>query len=196
MRRHCIRGCIAQLKPIAGYVNICPGVRKKAETEWSEGSPNTVALAGTIHDRPVEVASRSTFGHWELDSVIGHRRTSGIHTTVERHSRFMVARRLDRVDAQASLAPQIRIVPALPAHALSSITVDNWPEFGYRQVLAAQTRFPTYFCDPYSVWQRRTIEHFNERLRRYWPKKTRFDNFTPPNQYSPRLTVGARRGNS
>ncbi|MDR9397401.1 IS30 family transposase, partial [Pontimonas sp.] len=37
---------------------------------------------------------------------------------------------------------------------------------------------PTYFCDPYSAWQRGTNEHFNGRLRRYIPKKTRFDTFT------------------
>ena len=108
----------------------------------------------SIHDRPGEVASRSTFGHWESDSVIGHGRTSGIHATVERHPRFMVARKLDRVDAQAALAAQLRIVSTLPAHAVSSITLDNGSEFAYHHVLADQTGIPTYFCDPYSAWQR------------------------------------------
>ena len=36
----------------------------------------------------------------------------------------------------------------------------------------------TYFADPYSSWQRGSNENRNERIRRYLPKKTSFDDLT------------------
>lgn len=29
---------------------------------------------------------------------------------------------------------------------------------------------PIYFCDPYSSWQKGTIENFNKQVRKYIPK--------------------------
>ncbi|MBU0576070.1 IS30 family transposase [Patescibacteria group bacterium] len=45
----------------------------------------------SIHDRPEEVESREVFGHWEGDSIEGKNHQGGIHTEVERKTRFMLA---------------------------------------------------------------------------------------------------------
>src|SRR5918992_2467980 len=42
----------------------------------------------SIRHRPVEISSREEFGHWEGDTIVGDGRKSGIHTEVERISRF------------------------------------------------------------------------------------------------------------
>jgi IS30 family transposase len=49
-------------------------------------------------------------------------------------------------------------------------------EFAFHHKLADTVGALTYFCDPYSSFQRGTNEHFNGRIRRYLPKGTSFDD--------------------
>jgi IS30 family transposase len=131
-----------------------------------------------LDQRPVEVLSRECFGHGESDLVIGKNRSTGLHTTVERQSRFLQARKLGHVTASETFTAQQDIYARLPAHAVASVTVDNGSEFSHHHQLADTIGVPTYFCDPYSAWQRGTNEHVNGRLRRYFPKGTDFADVT------------------
>src|SRR5579862_6857560 len=47
----------------------------------------------SIHERPVEIDKRIQIGHWEGDTVEGRGHNEGIHTEVERVSRFLLAKR-------------------------------------------------------------------------------------------------------
>lgn len=131
-----------------------------------------------IHDRPAEIEDRVEFGHWEADSVLGVKGTGGIHTEVERTSRYLVATKITTITAQATLDAQQAMITALPAHAVKSITADNGSEFAWHHKLADTTGVPTYFAVPYSAWQRGTNEHFNGRIRKYIPKHTRLDTIS------------------
>ena len=131
-----------------------------------------------IHHRPAEVEDRAEFGHWEADSVLGARGTGALHTEVERTSRFLVATKINAPAAHATMAAQQAMINRLPAHAVKSITADNGSEFAWHYKLADATGVPTYFAVPYSSWQRGTNEHFNGRIRKYLPKRTRFDTIT------------------
>ncbi|MEX2430708.1 MAG: IS30 family transposase [Dehalococcoidia bacterium] len=122
----------------------------------------------SIHDRPAEIEDRQQFGHWESDSVLGAASTGGIHTSVERTSRYYQAVKIDAVTAAATVAAQLTMFTHLPPHAVRSITADNGSEFAHHYALA----------DPYSAYQRGSNEHFNGRLRRYLPKGTHFDDLT------------------
>lgn len=128
----------------------------------------------SIHDRPTEVEDRDEFGHWEADSVLGLRGTGASHTEVERVSRYYRAFPITSTTAEETVATQIEYFSTLPAHAVKSVTVDNGSEFAYRYKLADTVAVPTYFADPYSAYQRGSNEHFNGRLRRYFPKGTSF----------------------
>lgn len=130
----------------------------------------------SIHERPVDVEDRLEFGHWESDSVLGARGSGGLHTSVERRSRYLTAVKLPAITAQATLAAQQAICAPLPAHAVRSVTADNGSEFAHHYQLADTLAIPTYFADPYSAYQRGTNEHFNGRIRRYLPKGTSFEN--------------------
>lgn len=132
----------------------------------------------SLSHRPDEVTTRTTFGHWESDSIIGASNTGGIHTSVERKSRFLCAVKIPAITAVNTLEAQHQMFASLPAHAVASVTADNGSEFAHHYKLADTLGIPTYFCDPYSSWQRGTNEHFNGRIRKYLPKKTRFDDLT------------------
>lgn len=51
----------------------------------------------TIKDRPQEVESRKTFGHWELNTIVSSRGQSKgcLATFVERKTRVYVAIKMD-----------------------------------------------------------------------------------------------------
>ena len=58
-----------------------------------------------------------------------------------------------------------------------SITMDNGSEFSNwrsleRSCLTGQKRTSTYYCHPYSAWERGTVEHVIGLIRRFIPKGT------------------------
>lgn len=132
----------------------------------------------SIHDRPTVIEDRKQFGHWESDSIVGAHGSGGIHTTVERRSRYFQAIKIGQITARATVNAQIVLFAGLPAHAARSVTADNGSEFAFHYELADTLAIPTYFADPYSAYQRGSNEHFNGRLRRYLPKGTSFTDLT------------------
>lgn len=121
--------------------------------------PNRVG----IEERPVEVLNRLTFGHHEADTIVSKRGGTGaILVLIERKSRLVQLWKL----------PDLK--PSGVTHRLKqvlnikSITFDNGIENIYHESIGV----PTYFCDPYSSWQKGTVENVNKMIRRYIPKGT------------------------
>jgi len=65
-------------------------------------------------------------------------------------------------------------IESLPAGMWLTITRDN----GSENALHHETEIPSYFCDPYSSWQKGGVENLNELIREYFPKKSNLDNIT------------------
>jgi IS30 family transposase len=59
----------------------------------------------------------------------------------------------------------------MPAELRQTVTFDNGSEFACHSKLHKLT-IGTYFCDPYSPWQKGGIENAIGRLRRFLPRKT------------------------
>ncbi|MEO6943686.1 MAG: IS30 family transposase [Lacisediminihabitans sp.] len=154
------------------------GQRKRRKRCGRKVHSERIKWRTSIHDRPAVIEDRGQFGHWEADSILGARGTGGLHTSVERHSRFLVGVKIPAITAQATLNAQQAMFTTMPAHAARSVTVDNGSEFAYHYQLADTLGIPTYFADPYSAYQRGTNEHFNGRIRRYLPKGTSFEDVT------------------
>lgn len=148
---------------------------KKRRTQRGRGvHTERIKWRTSIHQRPAEVEDRIEFGHWESDSVLGARGSGGLHTTVERTSRYLQAVKIPAITASDTLHAQLGVYSVLPAAAVRSVTADNGSEFAHHYQLADTLAIPTYFADPYSAWQRGTNEHFNGRIRKYLPKGTSF----------------------
>ena len=127
----------------------------------------------SIHLRPKEIENREVFGHWESDSIIGKNHIGGIHTEVERKTRFVMAKFIKDLTAKETANKASKMFRDLPKEAKRSTTLDN----GLENVKHKEFGLDTYFCDPYSSWQRGTNENSNGLIRRYLPKKTDFSKY-------------------
>jgi IS30 family transposase len=130
----------------------------------------------SITERPTSVARRRQVGHWEIDTVQGSTRACLV-TAVERATGQALIGKLEACTTEALVARLSQLLRDQP-HPVRTITADNGPEMtGYRYLeRALQTRF--YFTQPYSAWQRGSIEHLNGLVRRVYPKGTDFSSVT------------------
>lgn len=143
--------------------------RKKGRKVHRSRIPDRVS----IHDRPEIIDKREDFGHWEGDSVIGKGCKHGLHTEVERVTRFLEVAKVNAITATECINAQISIFLKHPKRARKSVTTDNGKENSKHKTLHL-IEIKTYFADPYSSWQRGTNEYHNGLLRRYFPKGTDF----------------------
>lgn len=132
----------------------------------------------SIHQRSEAIDNRRQFGHWEGDTIEGKKSEGdGIHTEVERQSRFLIARKVDRIASPETIRAQLRMFRSLPDTARQSTTLDNGREH-HRHMALRFLGMTTYFCDPYASWQRGTNENTNGLLRRYCPKGSSLKDLT------------------
>lgn len=126
----------------------------------------------SIERRPEEIDSRSTFGHWEMDSVIGKAKGKGESLLVltERMTRFEIIVKPRAKTAQAVVSALSKIVGAFPEKTFQTITVDNGSEFSDCDGIQNLTN-ALYYCHPYSSCERGSNENANRIIRRFIPKK-------------------------
>jgi len=131
----------------------------------------------SIHERSERINDRSELGHWEGDTVEGRNHKNGIHTEVERVSRYLMAMKVSRITSEETIAVQKTMFSCLPEQLRQSTTLDNGKE-NHLHMQLEELSMKTYFADPYSSWQRGTNENTNGLIRRYLPKKTVLTNLT------------------
>jgi len=145
--------------------------RRKAKEDDKRGKMQGLT---SIHDRPAEVETRETIGHWESDTVLGKRNTGAIGTHVERKTGFLIAFKLEGTDSKGFVDATVQAFEQLPAEKRKSFTADRGKEFTNHADLKSALNMPTFFCDPYAPWQRGTNENTNGLLRQFFPKQTSF----------------------
>uniref|UniRef100_UPI0031331B9B IS30 family transposase n=1 Tax=Levilactobacillus sp. HBUAS70063 TaxID=3109359 RepID=UPI0031331B9B len=133
----------------------------------------------SIDERPANVADRKEFGHFEIDTVVGHRngQENVILTMIERQSRFEIMRLIDSREAD-SVAYAMRDIKRQYGSVIKSITSDNGPEFTTLTAVMADTA-PVYFAHPYTSNERGTNEVHNRMIRQDLPKGMSFDTISP-----------------
>ncbi|MCM3131119.1 IS30 family transposase (plasmid) [Paenibacillus urinalis] len=130
-------------------------------------------LVGTsIKQRPKEIRSRETFGHWELDTVVSSRGKSKacVATFIERETRLYTA---IKMPDRTALSMEIAVGVATAQHPLGTFqtaTVDRGKEFACFHDLEDTHAMKVYFADPYSSWQRGSNENGNGLLREFFSK--------------------------
>jgi IS30 family transposase len=158
-------------------------------------SASLIKQRRSITERPIEVDSRQTVGHWEADFMMFSRSGQGLMVLHERQSRFsLVHRPLDRkaIPTAKAIARQLG---KLPPAMRQTISFDNGNEFAEHHRLHNILGVQTFFCDPHSPWQKGGVENSIGRLRRWLPRKTDLDGLsaTDLRRYIDRLNNTPRK---
>lgn len=153
-------------------IDLTEKVRRKPRGE-KKVRRNKRVLGESIEKRPQEVENRDAFGHWELDTVSGTKSTSDpvLLTFVERKTRFELLVKLPSLKADAVdnvFKELFEEATPLKREIFKTFTLDNGSEFCGVSGLIEGMR--TYFCHPYSAWERGTSENQHKLIRRFLKK--------------------------
>lgn len=125
----------------------------------------------SVAERPSAAEARATAGHWEADTILFAKYGQAALTIHERRTRIiLVTRPRDRA-AERVARHLIRLFKPMPPALRQTVTFDNGSEFARHRWLH-RLAIDTFFCDPYSPWQKGGIENAIGRLRRFLPRKT------------------------
>ena len=127
-----------------------------------------------IDERPAEVATRETVGHWEGDLIQGAAGSGHLVTLVERKTRFALVGWTPTREAKDVTRVVVRLLSELPAHVRRSLTFDNGKEFAGHETIAKRLKMAVYFAHPYHSWERGANENVNGLVRRLYPKRCSF----------------------
>lgn len=146
------------------------------------------AKGDSIEKRPEEVDTRETFGHWEMDSVVGPRGKSkkALLVLTERKTRKEIVELLPDHTADSVVKALNRIERRYGSgfyQIFKTITVDNGSEFADFEKMekkhrGKRARTKIYYCHPYSSYERGSNEVNNRLIRRFIPKGVNFDDKT------------------
>lgn len=135
---------------------------------------NKRILGKSIDQRPKEVESRQTFGHWEIDTIVGKKnKDSVILSLTERKTRYELLFILDSKDSTAVNKALLDLKACYGEYfskIFSTITADNGSEFSKLSEVLQETGIEVYYTHPYSSWERGTNERHNGLIRRFIPK--------------------------
>lgn len=121
-----------------------------------------------IHERSLGADNRTRYGHWEDDTIVSrHGCSGGLSVGYERKARLVVATKVMSMSTGEHMSV---VQKQISTHKTLSVTFDNGIENKWHQSLG----IPTFFCEPYSSWQKGGVENANKMIRRYFPKGTNF----------------------
>lgn len=134
-----------------------------------------------IDFRMQEANSRSEIGHFECDSIESKRKKgdskSCLTVVVDRKSRYT---RIMKTVSKTSKQTTKSVIEALKplSNNIKSITYDNGCEFTMHEKINKTLNIKSFFCKPYSSYEKGTVENINGLIRRFFPKGTDFDTIS------------------
>ena len=136
--------------------------------------PNRVS----IHERPVNIEKRDGYGHWEGDLVLFSDSNTNLITLRERKSRVFLAIKNPSKHADITSKNIIKKFKGRKKTLIETLTLDNGGEFARHEDIARVLRIDTFFYDPYSSYQKGSVENGNGVLRYDLPRSTDIDSLS------------------
>jgi IS30 family transposase len=125
-----------------------------------------------IEQRPAHINDRSEYGHWEGDTAVSRQSSAALMVLQERSVGLTLLEKLPKCAPKEMSEAVINRLRELPSDLRRSITFDNGQENRHHTTMQEQLELETYFCEPYSSWQKGSVENAVGLTRRFWPKKT------------------------
>lgn len=151
------------------------GGKKRSRAKQQPAAPKT-----SIDERNEAANLRLEFGHWEVDTVVSKQSKTCLLVLQERVSRFFFVEKIPCCKAEEASEVVIRLLQSVGESVgedyVKSLTCDNGPENWNHDKITEALKIPVFFCHPYCSQERGGIENRNGVLRRFFPKKTDFQN--------------------
>lgn len=139
----------------------------------------------SIHTRGEEIDDKTTFGHWESDTLIpGLPYRERLSVQYERKSMLLRLNKINGMGAEETEQAIRKSIDTLPEYVWKSITFDNGTEGANHVRLRKDYGIATFFCDAYASWQKGGVENMNGLLRQYFPRHSSIALFTPKHIYA------------
>lgn len=145
------------------------GFRKAQKVERQAALPS-------IETRPAVVARRSRIGDWEDDTLCSRTSSSRVKSVVERRSGVALFGKTKDGTAASCDTIVLRRLLALPQRVRRTLTRDRGSENRGWEALRAVLGVDVFFAHAYASYERGTNENTNGLLRRYFPKRTNWDD--------------------
>ena len=134
-----------------------------------------------IENRPMIVNARKIAGHYEGDTIVSgrkHHSKTSLAVVYERKLKYFDFRKIRSLKPKQFNQAVIAMRKELK---IESLTLDNGIENQHHEKLGVKT----YFCDPYSAWQKGGVENMIKMVRRFIPKGSDIKNYS--SQYLKRV---------
>lgn len=158
----------------AGWYHFLRCAHIRRQPRYSRKGRKSVGIPQriSIHERPEEINTKTTYGHWESDSMLFSKQKTRLSVQYERKSQLVLIHKLEDGSAQETLEALRDSVESFPTDLWQSVTFDNGKEGTKHTILKQEYGVDTYFCDPFASWQKGGVENVNKLIRQYLPLKT------------------------
>jgi len=148
--------------------------KRKVKKSRREMIPDRVS----IKFRPRSANQRSSYGHYEGDTIVSakrHKTSASLSVLLERKARYVRIKKIKNLKPRTNRQALEKMFAKLRRKTL---TLDNGIENKGQRELAQKSGIDIYFCDPYSSWQKGGVENVNGLIRRFIPKQANLKDYS------------------
>ena len=151
-------GVLERTKLSKGQRSMARKLRRHGKNCHKKGEQETrgkIRFSNPIELRSEEANNRNMIGHWEGDTVAGKTGSSCLITLTDRHSRYLLTKKVTKKTVAFVRDGMIDTRSRVPSEYVLFVTPDRGKEFSFHeQVTDAMNGMPFYFPKPYAPWER------------------------------------------
>lgn len=149
------------------YAHLLPSKRYKAKKRRSKAKRELIPERTLLVERPAGATNRTRYGHTASDTMVSGKKTgskAAIAGTIERKLRYITLSKIPDLKPK-TMNRGLRSNFASMGIAIHTDTKDNGIENQRHKDIELELGIRSYFCDPYSSWQKGEIEKAFQMVR-------------------------------